>query len=144
MASMNRVFLAGNLVKDPELQQTGAGLAVSDLRLAVSESYTNKDGQQVETTMFTDVVVWGRQAEACQEHLRKGAPVLIEGRLETDSWETEQGQKRSRLRVRADPRTVSWPCPNSGNGNSNPAPGGAAPRHNPGRGVPAGAASDRR
>ncbi len=102
MATMNRVFLVGNLANDPSLRQTGNGTAVTELRLAVSESYTNKEGQPVETTCFADVVVWGRQAAACGEHLAKGSAVMIEGRLETDSWETGQGEKRSRLRVRAD------------------------------------------
>ena len=102
MASMNRVFLAGNLTREPELKKTSSGTAVADLGLAVTESYTNKGGQQVESTCFTDVVAWGRLAENCQQYLGKGSPILVEGRLETDSWETEKGEKRSRLRVRAD------------------------------------------
>ena len=102
MASMNRVFLAGNLTRDPVLRKTSSGTAVADLGLAVTETYNNKEGQQVESTCFADVVVWGRQAEICQEYLGKGSPVLIEGRLETDSWQTDKGEKRSRLQIRAD------------------------------------------
>jgi len=96
---MNRVFLMGNLTRDPEVRQTPAGMAVSDLGLAVSDSYANKAGEKVETTCFADVVVWGRQAENCGQYLRKGSPVLVEGRLQLDQWQTEAGEKRSRLRV---------------------------------------------
>jgi single-strand DNA-binding protein len=99
---MNRVFLVGNLTRKPELRRTPAGLAVSDLGLAVSDKYKNKAGELVEATCFADVVVWGKQAEMCEQYLDKGAPVLVEGRLQFDQWQTEQGEKRSRLRVRAD------------------------------------------
>lgn len=102
MASMNRVFLAGNLTRDPEVRHIPSGIAVADLSLAVNESYRNKAGEMVESTVFVDVVVWGRQAETSGEYLSKGSPVLIEGRLQLDSWENQQGEKRSKLRVRAD------------------------------------------
>lgn len=102
MGSINRVFLMGNVTRDPELRQTPSGLAVLDLGLAVNERYKNKAGEQVETTCFVDVVVWGRSAEACKQYVAKGAPIMIEGRLQLDRWETNDGQKRSRLRVRAD------------------------------------------
>jgi single-strand DNA-binding protein len=99
---MNRVFLMGNLTRDPELRKTPSGIAVSDLGLAVSEKYRNKAGEMVETTCFADIVVWGKQAEACGQYLGKGAPVIVEGRLQLDQWQTDSGEKRSRLRVRAD------------------------------------------
>ncbi len=102
MTSMNRVFLAGNLTRDPALRKTSSGTAVADLGLAVNEAYNNKEGQTVESTCFADVVAWGRLAETCHQHLAKGSTVLVEGRLETDSWEGGNGEKRSRLRVRAD------------------------------------------
>lgn len=102
MSSVNRVFLLGNLTRDPELRETASGMPVTDLGLAVNETYRNKDGEQVETTCFTDVVVWGRRAEACTQYLSKGAPVMVEGRLQLDTWEAEGGEKRSRIRVRAD------------------------------------------
>jgi single-strand DNA-binding protein len=102
MSAMNRVFLMGNLTRDPELRQTQSGSAVTDLGLAVSESYTNKEGQTVETTVFTDVAVWGPSAEACKQYLAKGSPVLVEGKLELNTWQTKDGQKQSKLRVRAD------------------------------------------
>jgi len=99
---MNRVFLMGNLTRDPQVRQTPSGQAVSDLGLAVSEKYRNKAGELVESTCFADIVVWGRQAETCGQYLKKGAPVMVEGRLQLDQWQTDQGEKRSRLRVRAD------------------------------------------
>ncbi len=102
MSSMNRVFLMGNLTRDPELRHTPSGIAVSDLGIAVSDNYRNKNGEPVERTCFADAVVWGRQAETCCEYLQKGAPILLEGRLQLDQWETDNGEKRSRLRVRAD------------------------------------------
>jgi single-strand DNA-binding protein len=116
MATMNRVFLAGNLTQDVDLRQTNGGTAVADIRLAASDSYTNKEGQQVETVCFADVVVWGRQAETCNEYLGKGSPVLVEGRLETNEWETPQGEKRSKLRIRAD-RVQFLGKPRNANGN---------------------------
>ncbi len=102
MSSLNRVYLMGNLTRDPELRHTASGVAVSDLGIAVSDAYRNKEGSLVERTCFADAVVWGRQAETCCQYLRKGAGVLLEGRLQLDQWETEAGEKRSRLRVCAD------------------------------------------
>jgi single-strand DNA-binding protein len=102
MGTMNRVFLMGNLTRDPEIRKTPSGIAVSDLGLAISEKYRNKEGEVVESTCFADVVVWGHQAEICGQWLLKGSPVIVEGRLQFDQWQTETGEKRSRLRVRAD------------------------------------------
>ena len=102
MASFNRVLLMGNMTRDPEVRYTPTGTAVADLGLAVNESYKNKAGDMVESTCFVDVVVWGRQAETAAEFLRKGSPVFVEGRLQLDQWESPQGEKRSKLRVRAD------------------------------------------
>lgn len=102
MSSVNRVFLLGNLTREPDLRHTQSGMSVTDLGLAVNERYRNKAGEDVETTCFVDVVAWGRQAEACTRYLSKGAPVMVEGRLQLDTWETDAGEKRSRIRVRAD------------------------------------------
>ena len=101
MADLNRVTLAGRLTRDPEVRYTPSGVAVSDLGFAVSDVYRNREGEQVEQTCFVDIVVWGRQAETCGEYLSKGSPVLVEGRLQFDQWENKQGEKRSKLRVRA-------------------------------------------
>lgn len=102
MASYNRVLLMGNLTRNPEIRYTPSGTAVADLGLAINESYKNKAGESVESTVFVDVVVWGRQAETSSEYLHKGSPVFVEGRLQLDQWENQQGEKRSKLRVRAD------------------------------------------
>jgi single-strand DNA-binding protein len=92
----------GNLTRNPEIRYTPSGTAVADLGLAVNESFKNKAGETVERTCFVDVVVWGRQAETAAEYLHKGSPVFVEGRLQLDQWESQEGEKRSKLRVRAD------------------------------------------
>ena len=102
MASYNRVVLMGNLTRDPQVRQIPSGTSVADLGLATNEVFKNRDGEQVERTCFVDIVAWGRQAESCGQYLTKGAPVLVEGRLQLDQWENEEGQKRSKMRVRAD------------------------------------------
>lgn len=101
MSSLNQVFLIGNLTRDPEVRTIAGGTTVAEIRLAVSDNYKDKEGKQVERTCFTEVVVWGKQAEACQQFLKKGAPVMVEGKLQLDQWTTEQGDKRSKLRIRA-------------------------------------------
>lgn len=103
MASFNRVILAGNLTRDPELRNTPSGTPVVELRLAISETYRDRQsGESRETVCYVDVVVWNRQAELCQQYLAKGRNVLVEGRLAYDEWKNPQGETRSRLRVRAD------------------------------------------
>ncbi len=102
MSTLNRVFLMGNLTRDPEVRYTPSGIAVGEFGLAVNETYKNKAGETVENTVFVDIEVWARQAETCAEYLYKGSPVFVEGRLKLDQWENKQGEKRSKLRVRAD------------------------------------------
>ncbi len=99
MANLNKVFLMGNLTADPELRYTPSGTAVADLGLAVNSRFTSKDGEKREETLFVDVVVWQKQAENCCQYLSKGRPVMIEGRLKLDTWENQQGEKRSKIRV---------------------------------------------
>jgi single-strand DNA-binding protein len=102
MASLNKVFLIGNLTRDPELRHTPKGLAVGDLAMAINMSYKTADGMDKEEVCYVDLVVWGRQAETCKDYLSKGSPIFVEGRLQLDQWESQQGEKRSRLRVRAE------------------------------------------
>ena len=116
MASFNRVMLMGNLTRNPELKYTPSGTAVTDLGLAVNESFKNKAGETVEQTCFVDVVVWGRQAETASEFLTKGSPAFIEGRLQFDQWENQEGEKRNKLRVRAD--RVQFLSSGASNGNN--------------------------
>ncbi|MFV2069909.1 MAG: single-stranded DNA-binding protein [Pirellulales bacterium] len=101
MASYNRVILVGNLTRDPELRYIPSGTAVSEISLAVNDRI-KRDGQWVEETTFVDVTLWARTAEIANEYLSKGSNLLIEGRLKLDTWENNEGQKRSKLRVIAD------------------------------------------
>jgi single-strand DNA-binding protein len=103
MASLNKVFLIGNLTRDPELRRTPNGAVVVELGLAVNRTYTTSSGETRDDTAFLDIVVWGRQAETCAQYLQKGSPLLVEGRLQYDSWEDQQtGQKRSKIRIVAE------------------------------------------
>jgi single-strand DNA-binding protein len=102
MASLNKVFLIGNLTRVPELRYTPSGTAVADLRLAVNRNYTTQGGEKREDTCFLTVVVWGKQAETCREYLDKGSPILVEGRLQTRDWEAKDGQKRTVTEVVAE------------------------------------------
>ena len=102
MANLNRVFLIGNLTRDPELRYIPSGTAVANFGLATNRSYTTQDGEKKEEVCFVDIVAWAKTAEVCANYLSKGSLVFIEGRLQYDSWETEDGQKKSRLKVRAD------------------------------------------
>ena len=98
----NKVLLMGNLTRDPELRYLTSGTAVCDLGLAVNRRFRKSDGEQGEETCFVDVVVWARQAETCSQYLKKGSGVFVEGRLKLDSWETSEGQKRSKHSIRVD------------------------------------------
>ncbi|MBN3038291.1 MAG: single-stranded DNA-binding protein [Candidatus Omnitrophica bacterium] len=101
MANLNRVFLMGNLTRDPELRYTPSGTAVTNLRIAVNRRFKTQTGEVKEETAFITVVAWGKQAETCTQFLTKGKPIFVEGRLQMRSWETADGQKRNVLEVRA-------------------------------------------
>ena len=98
---INKVILVGNLGGDPELRYTGSGTAVCNFSVATTESYKDRDGNQVENTEWHRVVAWARLAEICGEYLSKGRQVYIEGRLETRSWEGDDGKKVYRTEVNA-------------------------------------------
>jgi len=101
MASFNRVYLMGNLTKDPELRYTPQGVAVANLRLAVNRRFKSKTGELKEEVCFITAVVWNKQAETCNQYLHKGSPLFIEGILQSRSWEDNTGAKRSVIEVRA-------------------------------------------
>src|SRR6202044_455202 len=124
MANLNKVLLIGNLTRDPEVRYTPKGTAVGDLGLAVNDSYKAQDGTIKETVTFIDIEVWGRQAETCKQYLSKGRPVFIEGQLRLDQWETPQGEKKSKMKVRAD-RVQFLGSPGGGGGGGRS--GGGAP-----------------
>jgi single-strand DNA-binding protein len=102
MSNFNKVFLMGRLTRDPELRYTPQGTAVSDIGLAVNREYTHQSGERKKETVFVDVTLWKKQAEICCQYLRKGSPIFIEGRLSMDSWEGQDGQKRTKMRVVAE------------------------------------------
>ncbi len=100
MASFNRVILAGNLTRDPELRYTPKGTAVCRITLAVNRTYTTDAGERKEEVSFIDVEVWGKQAETISNFMRKGRPLLVEGRLKQETWEDKNTkQKQSKLKV---------------------------------------------
>ncbi len=101
MASINHVVLTGNLTTDPEIKYLPSGMAVCKLRVAVNNNYKDKSGQWQEDTCFLDVDVWGGWGERINESCKKGSKVLIEGSLREDTWEDREGNKRSKIKVRA-------------------------------------------
>lgn len=99
---MNRVFLVGNLTRDPRLREINDRMTVADLGLAVNEKFRKKDGEQGENTCFVDITVWNGQARACGKVLKKGMPVMVEGKLQFEQWTDQEGGKKSKLKVTAD------------------------------------------
>ncbi len=100
MASFNKVILIGNLTRDPELRYTPKGTAIAKIGLAVNRTWRSETGEQKEEVTFVDVDAFGKQAEVIGQYLKKGRPLMIEGRLRLDQWDDKQtGQKRSRLGV---------------------------------------------
>ena len=124
MASFNKVILMGNLTRDPELRYTPKGTAIAKVGLAVNRVWTNEAGEKKEEVTFVDVDIFGRTAENVGQYMRKGRPMLVEGRLKLDQWDDKQtGQKKSRLGVVAETVQFLGGAPGAGEG---PAP--AAPR----------------
>lgn len=128
MASFNKVILVGNLTRDPQVKYTTGGTAVTEIGLAVNRRWLDKQSNQwKDETTFVDITLWGRTAEIAGEYLAKGRPVLIEGRLQLDTWDDrETGQKRSKLRVVGENMTML------GGKGDNPGGGGGGGRSGPG------------
>ena len=101
MASYNKVLLMGNLTRDPETRYLPSGMAVSEFGLAVNDR-VKKGDEWVDRATFVDITVFGRQAETAGEYLKKGSPAFVEGRLQLDTWESKEGEKRSKLKVVAE------------------------------------------
>jgi single-strand DNA-binding protein len=132
MASFNKVILMGNLTRDPELRYTPKGTAIAKIGLAVNRVWTTETGEKKEEVTFVDVDVFGRTAENVGQYMRKGSPILIDGRLRLDQWDDKQtGQKRTKLGVVAE--TVQFlGTANRPPGEGSPAPAPAsAPRPRP-------------
>jgi len=105
--SLNKVMLIGNLTKDPELRYTPSGTAVCSFRLATNRSWTPSDGsERKEETEFHRIVSWNKLAELCSQLLTKGRKVYVEGRLQTRSWDTPEGEKRYATEVVAEDMVV--------------------------------------
>jgi single-strand DNA-binding protein len=122
MASFNKVILMGNLTRDPELRYTPKGTAIAKVGLAVNRVWTNEAGEKKEEVTFVDVDIFGRTAENVGQYMRKGRPILVEGRLKLDQWDDKQsGQKRSRLGVVAETVQFLGSAPGGGEGGA-PAP----------------------
>lgn len=99
--SLNKVFLLGNLTRDPELKHTSDGTSVANFSIAVNRSYKSGNEFKKEVSFF-DIVVWGKSGENCNKYLSKGRPVLVEGRLQNQHWEQQDGQKRTKTQIVAD------------------------------------------
>ncbi len=99
MAGLNKVMLIGNLGKDPEMRYTANGKAVTHFSVACSRSFSATDGERREETDWFDVVTWDKLAELCSQFLQKGRKAYVEGRLQTRSWEGQDGQKHYKTEV---------------------------------------------
>ena len=98
-ASLNKVLLMGNLTRDPELRYIPSGQPVTSFSIAVNRVYLSQSGEKKEEVSFIRCVVWGKRAEVCNEYLKKGSPVFVEGRLQSRSWDAQDGTKRSTIEV---------------------------------------------
>jgi single-strand DNA-binding protein len=103
LPSLNKVLITGNCTQDPEVRYIQSGAAVTNMRIASNRRYKDpSSGEWKDDTCFVDCVAWAQLAERVGEQAKKGSPVLVEGRLQSRSWETEDGQKRSVIEIRAD------------------------------------------
>ena len=100
MANFNKVILAGNMTRDPELRYTPKGSAVAEFGLAINRKWKSETGEAKEEVTFVDIVAYGRTGEVIAQYLKKGRPIMIEGRLKLDQWDDKAtGAKRSKMRV---------------------------------------------
>ena len=134
MANFNKVILAGNLTRDPELRYTPKGTAIARITLAVNRTWKSESGEKKEEVSFVDVDVWGRQAEVIAQYMKKGRPLLVEGRLKLDKWEDKNTkQKQSKLKVVLE----SFSFIDSNRGDSGGSGSAEAPRSRPAATSPA-------
>lgn len=99
---LNKAFVIGNLTRDPELKSLPSGIKVTTFSIATNRVWNNKEGQKQEATDYHNIVVFGRQAETTAQYLKKGSMALVEGRIQTRSWEADDGTKRYRTEIVAD------------------------------------------
>lgn len=120
MANYNKVILAGNLTRDPQLKYLPSQTAVCEFGLAINHRWRSQDGEQREDTCFIDCSIFGKQAETFNQYMTKGRSVLIEGRLQLDRWESQDGQKRSKHHVNV--QSFQFLGQAGGGGQGRPAP----------------------
>lgn len=121
---VNKAILIGNLGQDPELRYTQSDTAVCNMRVATTDSYTDRDGNEVEQTEWHNVVAWGRLAEICNEYLEKGSRAYFEGSMQTRSWEDRDGNTRYTTEVKAREVQFLGRVAGDGAGSSPPPPRG--------------------
>ncbi|MEM7235176.1 MAG: single-stranded DNA-binding protein [Planctomycetota bacterium] len=132
MSNYNKVLLMGRLTRDPELKYTQQGVPLCEIGIAVNRDFAGRDGgERRKETTFVDITFWRRRAEVISQYFKKGEPIFIEGRLSLDSWEGQDGQKRSKLRVVGD--TFEFVGGRGGGGG-----GGGGGGYGGGMGAPAG------
>ncbi|MBM4032295.1 MAG: single-stranded DNA-binding protein [Planctomycetes bacterium] len=129
MPNFNKVILMGNLTRDPELRYTPSGQAVADFRLAINRRSKTQEGERRDSVTFVDVTAWGKQAEVINEYMAKGRALFVEGHLQLDEWTSQDGQRRSKLRVVLD--TFQFVSPRPGDRTPPPDEGGPPPQGQP-------------
>ena len=102
MKNLNKVFIIGQLTRDPELRHTPSGTAVGDFGVVVKRKYTTQSGEDKEEPCFLEIVVWAQQAKICHKHLCKGKEVFVEGRIHLDRWTNKDGESRSKIKIVAE------------------------------------------
>lgn len=127
MSSLNKAMIIGRLGQDPDVRYTQSNTAVANLSVATSERYKDKSGEWKENTEWHRVVAWGRLAEICQEYLKKGSQVYIEGPIQTRSWEDKDGQTKYTTEIKALTMTMLDSKGSSGGGNGPEKPQNAQP-----------------
>lgn len=123
---LNKALIIGNLTRDPEQRSLPSGIAVTSFSVATNRVWNDKEGKKQESTDYHNIVVFGRQAETCAQYLKKGQNVLVEGRIQTRSWE-QNGEKKYRTEIVAD-RVQFGPKSGGGSGQTSPA---EAPQESP-------------
>lgn len=135
---LNKAMIIGNLTRDPEVRALPSGIKVCSLSVATNRTWKDKNGAKQEAADYHNVVVFGRQAETAAQYLRKGASVLVEGRIQTRSWDDKDGQKKYRTEIVADRVQFG---PRSGTGSGAGAPSGASSPADASEGMGAGTGS---
>ena len=126
MAGVNKAIIVGNLGRDPEMRSTQSGTQVANFSVATSRQYTDSSGQRQDETEWHRIVAFGRLAEICGQYLRKGKQVYIEGRIQTRSWEDQNGQKRYTTEIVCEQMQMLGRAGDSGGGDADFGGGGGA------------------